>query len=407
MVTFIKIAWRNIVRNKKRSLITISAVGFGLGALIFIWSFVEGAHVQMTENYTSLVTGHIQIHQKGFLQQAKLETNMAGYPALLAKIRNMPSVVAVAPRIKAVGLISSTEASAGVEVIGVDPTEEKKLSRLAARIKTGQFLGETTDQDIVIGAALAKNLNVVLGDKIVVMSQALDGSIASGAYRVCGLMDTGAEEIDKGVVLITHAAAENLFAMAGRTSELAVRIKNVKDAKPAALQISEQLPSSFEVLPWQTVSPVLQQWIEFDEGFIWIIVFVVMIVVAIGILNTVLMGVLERTREFGILLGLGTQRGQIISMIAWESLFLGLIGCLAGLILGLTLSLYFHHAGIDLTVFTAALNTFYMDALIFPRVNFSQVVFSLFLVLSTSIIVSIYPAWLAARLKPIDAIRSL
>ncbi len=409
MSTFIKIALRNIFRNIKRSLITVSAIGFGLGALIFIWSFVEGAHKQMIENYTSYLTSHIVIHKKGYHEKNTLDTHIKSPEGTLSALNQDKRIAAAAPRLKADGLLSSSESSSGVLIYGVDPAQEKKVSRLSQRVKSGSFFRPDSDKDIVIGASLAKNLNVGLGDKVVIMSQALDGSIAAGAFHILGLLDSGIEEIDKGIALLPLKTTQSLFVMNEGVSEIAIRLKEARLSETAAHEIAQNLPSSdkWEVLPWQDVSPIMEQWIEFDNAFIWIIVIVVMIVVAIGILNTVLMGVLERTREFGILLALGTNHKQIVAMITWESLFLGLIGSLAGLIIGSGLTLYFSKSGINLSLFTSAMNSFYMDAFIYPVLHPGYVAISVILVLCTSMIVSVYPAWHAAHLKPVDAIRSV
>lgn len=407
-MTFIKIAIRNIFRNKRRSLITISAVGFGLGALIFIWAFVDGAHKQMIENYTSLITGHIQIHKKGFQQQPKLEAHIEHPSQLLSFVEKNPQVQAVSFRVKADGLASSAESSSGVLIVGVDPRNETKISSLPRRIKTGVFLPDDVSKDAVIGKDLAKNLNLQLNDKLVLMSQALDGSIAAGAFYVRGLLDTGAEEIDKGLVLIPLKAAQELFVLPDKVSELTIKIKSGAQSEVIAKSLVAGLNNPMiEILPWQEVSPMLKQWIEFDNAFIWIIVIIVMIVIAIGILNTVLMGVLERTREFGILLALGTKQNQVVVMVALESTFLGILGSLVGIALGLGLAFYFGKVGINLAVFSSALNSFYMDSFIYPIVHYGHMAFSLFLVLLTSISVSVYPAWHAANLKPVEAIRSI
>ncbi|KHE90608.1 MAG: lipoprotein releasing system transmembrane protein LolC [Candidatus Scalindua brodae] len=288
------------------------------------------------------------------------------------------------------------------------PDTKKKVSTIYKKVKEGTFLTESSDKGIILGIRLAENLNVGLDEKIVIMSQALDGSIAAGAFHVKGLFDTGTEEIDKGVVIITHKAAEELFVMHDKTSEIAIRLKNVEDAQKVSTLIRQKLNSSeLEILPWQEVSTVLEQWIEFDNGFIYLIVIVVMIVVAIGILNTVLMGVLERTREFGILLALGTKRKQILAMVAWESLFLGVIGSLFGSLLGILLTLQLGKTGINLSMFSSALTSFYMDPYIYPVSKTDHIIISIALVLVTSILVSIYPAWHAANLKPVEAIRSI
>ncbi len=408
MFTFIKIAWRNITRNRKRSSITLSAVGFGLGALIFIWAFVDGAHQQMIENYTSLISGHIQIHSKGFHQKQQLETYITQPEEITLQLKENPHVLAFSPRIKATGLVSSPEHSAGVYILGIDPKHEKEVSTINKKIKKGTFLQENSDKEIMLGIRLAENLNAGLDEKIVIMSQALDGSIAAGAFHVKGLLDTGTEEIDKGVVIITHKAAEDLFVMHGRTSEIAIRLRDVEDSQKVSALIRKELNSpELEVLSWQEVSAVLEQWIEFDNGFIYLIVLVVMVVVAIGILNTVLMGVFERTREFGILLALGTKRKQIIEMVTWESLFLGVIGSLLGSIFGILLTMQLGKTGINLTMVSSALTSFYMDPYIYPVSKTLHIVISVVLVLVTSVIVSIYPAWHAANLKPVEAIRSI
>ncbi len=408
MQTFIKIAWRNITRNKKRSYITITAVGFGLGALIFILSFVEGAHQQMIENYTSVLTSHVQIHHDGFYQKKKLELNITDPQNIKNKLKSLPSLVSVSQRIKAVGLISSSESSAGVRIIGVQPSEEQHVTVIYKRVKKGKHLSENDNDTIVLGAKLARNVDVQLGDKVVLMSQALDGSIAAGAYRIKGIFDTGTDEVDQGLVFITHQAAAELFVMSDATSELAFKTASAKEVSQTVALIRSTLNRpDLEILSWQDISPSFKQWIEFDNGFMWIIVFIVMMVAAIGILNTILMGVLERTREFGILLALGTKQKEIVFIVGWESFFLATLGGFIGIILGVGLTAFFGKVGINLTLFTKALNSLYIDAVIYPQLNVPHAVISIILILTASLIVSIYPAWHAAHLKPMEAIRSI
>jgi ABC-type lipoprotein release transport system permease subunit len=408
MITFLKIAWRNITRNRRRSLITVSAIGFGLGALIFIWSFVEGAHQQMINNFTSLAVGHIQIHHQGFHQHQRLEDNLVNSESIRKNLEAFPNISASTSRLKAFGLASSAESSSGVLIVGIQPASEKNVSVLHQRVKQGEFIDENSPDGIVIGAALAKNLNLLLGDKIILMSQALDGSIASGAFRIKGLLDTGTDEIDKNIALINLTAAQEMFVMPQKVSEIAIKLKKSENAQKVADEISQKFNEpGLEVLSWPEISPSFYQWIEFDNAFIWLIFVIFMVVVAIGILNTVLMGVLERTREFGILLALGTRPKEIVIMVAWESVILGCIGCVSGTAVGYFLTAYFGTAGINLSIFTSALNSFYMDPIIFPKLQTSTLGLSISLVMVTSLLVSIYPAWHAAHLKPVEAIRSM
>lgn len=406
MIIFIKIAWRNILRNKYRSFITIAAIAVGFASLIFIRAFVDGSHYQMIENYTDLVSGHIQIHKSGFQANMGLQNSINEpqniYPALSAN----PDIVAFSSRIKDYGLVSSTENSSGVLIMGVDPQKENKVTKLYKRVRKGKFLSD--DSQIVIGKDLAKFLKVGLNDKIVVVAQGYDGSLASALYRVCGLLDTGSDEIDKGLALITLKAAQDLFVLGDMVSEIIIRTDSADNVDAVAAQIKTKVNThKFEVLTWKEISPILLQWVEFDIAFINIILLVVLVVVAAGILNTLLMGILERTHEFGVMLALGTKRVQIINMVGLESFILGIFGIIIGYILGASASLYFGIKGINLSVFSTALNEYYVGSIVYTRLASGYLLGYGLVVLVTSIIVSIYPAWRAANLKPVEAIRHI
>jgi len=404
MLIFLKIAWRNIIRNKYRSIITILAIAIGFASLIFIRAFVDGAHYQMIENYTDLVSGHIQIHKVGFQANMGLSRSFEASEQILSVLKNNRRILAFSSRVKEFALISSAEHSAGVLLAGVEPQKEKQISKLYKRIRQGQFL--SADNQIVIGKDLARLLNVNLGDKVVVMAQALDGSLASAAYRVCGILEANAEEIDKGLAVITLKAAQELFVLDNKISELALRTNSVKDAAVITSELKNSLDdNTLEVLSWKKISPSLEQWVEFDVAFINIILFVVLLVVAAGILNTLLMGILERTHEFGIMLALGTKRAQIILMVGFESFILGTIGVISGFIIGASSSIYFGAKGINLAAFSTALNEYYTGSIVYPRLSAGYLINYGLVVLITSLVVSLYPAWRAANLKPVEAIR--
>lgn len=404
MLIFLKIAWRNVARNKYRSCLTISAIAIGLASLIFIRAFVAGSHYQMIENYTDLSSGHIQIHASGFQTNMSLAKGIPQPEKIITLLQKNPAVRASAQRIKEYVLLSTAENSVGVLLIGVEPEKEVNITRLHTRIRQGGFI--SGNEDIVIGKELAKSLSVGLNDKIIVVAQAFDGSLASAAYRVKGLLDTGAEELDKGIALISLKAAQDLFVLGKRVSEIAIRTNSVENAAKTAQQLRAHLDASvFEVLEWQKISPIIVQWVEFDIAFINIILMIVLLVVAAGIINTLLMGILERTREFGIMLALGTRRAQIMLMVCLESLILGIAGTAIGYIAGGVFSVYFGKKGIDLSMFSTALNNYYTGSIIYTRLNWNYLIEYGIVVLLTSIIVSVYPAWRAANLKPVEAIR--
>ncbi len=402
----IKIAWRNIWRNKYRSLITIAGVGLGLAALIFIRAFIDGGDAQMVENYTDLYSGHIQIHSNGFQKKMSLDLSISDPAALEKKISSVPGVVAVSQRVKDYALISSADSSAGVLLIGLDPVKEPELTRLNTKVRKGSFLTSTSHADVVIGKDLADNLNVNLNSKVVIMSQGSDGSMVAASYKVCGILETGAEELDRSIALITLSAAQDLLTLNTKVSELAVRVNSIYNIDAVASELNHRFgPDNLEILSWKEISPITKQWLEFDRAFSNVILFIVLIVVAASILNTMLMSVLERTREFGVMLALGTRPAQIVGMVALESFFLGVIGTGFGAGIGLGLARYFEKNGIDLTAFSDALEAYYTGSVIHPRIFMNYVALWAAIVLATCIVASIYPAFKASRLKPMEALR--
>lgn len=406
MGVFLKIAWRNVTRNRYRSLITIASITIGFASLIFIRAFVDGAHYQMVDNYTGLVSGHIQIHRDGFHKKMGLQRSIRSPQSIIDAIGDISAIEAYAGRVKEYALISSAEHSSGVLLMGIDPDRERSITDLHRRVPEGTF--PANDAQIVIGKDLADLLNVSIGDKIVVIAQAYDGSLASAAYRVSGLLDTGAEELDKGLALITLGASQELFVLGNMVSEIAIKTGSHENVGAVTDSLRDRLDTdTFEILPWQEISPILVQWIEFDVTFINVLLLIVLMVIATGILNTLLMGILERVREFGIMLALGTKRSQILLMIALESILLGAVGITCGLVIGTTLSYYFGVHGIDLSAFSTAMNDYYTGSVIFTRISLGYVIVYGVTMLLTSIIVSIYPAWRAASLKPVDAIRHI
>lgn len=406
MATFLKIAWRNVLRNHARSAITITAISIGLCALIFLKAFVDGADYQMISNYTDLFVGHLQVHKAGFQKNMGLDKSINNEESVVSALRKIPEVQAFAPRVKDFALISSSEGSAGILLLGIDPARESRVTSLNKKIRDGQTLQDQDKDGILMGRQLAENLGVGVGDKVVLMSQAFDGSIAASAFDVTGLLEAGAEEIDKNLAIITLKAAQEFFAMEKRVSEIAIKLRDLKGSDETAAVLRRSLGRDFEVLTWKEISPMTYQWLQFDQVFTSLILTVVLFIVAAGILNTVLMGVLERTKEFGIMLALGTKPDQIVLVIALESIILGIAGALAGTVLGVALVIFFNHVGIDLSSISQALNSFYIGSVIYPVLSTFSVIFYAVCVILISVAVSVFPARKASRLSPIEAIRS-
>jgi ABC-type lipoprotein release transport system permease subunit len=408
MSPFAKIAWRNILRNKNHSRVTAGAIAASLCALILLKSFVDGADHQMVENYTDLLVGSIQVHKTGFQKNMGLEKSIVSADAVTSVFKKIPGIAASAPRVKDFALISSSEGSAGIILYGVDPVREKNVSVLHKRLTQGKFLKKDENAKIVIGKALAENLKVGLGDKVVLMSQASDASIAASAFEVYGILKTGTDEIDKNIALITLKAAQELLVMGSKVSEIVVKIDPREDIDSIVEEIKGRTdPKRFEVLTWKEISPLTYQWLRFDQMLIDLILVICLMIVAGGILNTLLMGVLEKTREFGIMLALGTQPSKIAGVVALEAFFLGLIGVGAGTLIGASLVATFNIHGINLSAILGILNNLPIGSVIYPRLDFAVILSYAGVMLLTSMLASVIPARHASRLVPAEAIRHL
>lgn len=402
---FWRMAVRSIVRNPRRTTLTIAASAFGLAAFVFLLSFVGGYLAQLVDNSTGYITGHLQIQHPDFRKQFDPALSLGDSDALLAQLRQRPEVAAAAPRTQAQVLVSSPTTTRNVMLLGIEPLAERDVTFIDRAIVEGRALGPADDRDIVIGRKLAERLNVRLGEKIVVMAQAADGSLASAAYRIGGIFATESEAFDNAIGYVTLEAAQRLLVMDNRVSAIAVKLKDrdTVDAFSAGLQ--QQFPR-YRVLAWSEILPEVGQMIGYIRVMARIIVGIVFIVVALGVMNTLLMSVMERTREFGIMLAMGTSPGAITRLVLYESLVLAVIGVLAGLLVGGALVIWLGVTGIDLTQYTRGLATIPgMTSVIYPRLGVGAVVSPVLALLGVSLVAAVYPAWRAARLDPVLAIR--
>lgn len=403
---FLRLAWRNIFRNLRRTLITLGAITFGLSAMIVFFGFTDGFHAQWVENTVRAYTGHIQIYRKGYRDDPQLGRSIGDLKEVVRIVEGEPSLDTYTYRVEIQGLVSTAENSYGVLIRGIDPERELGITALKERVIEGEYLREDDGRGILIGYRLADRLNAEIGDKIVLMVQAADGSISADLFRLRGIFRMGAIEMDSSIVVITLKAAQRLAALDGRVTELALMVKGPSDVIPAAERLKERLiPLGYEVYTWQDLLPALKEMIDLDNVFMYIIFLIVLVVVSLGILNTMLMSIMERTREFGIMMAMGTKPHQVISMVMLEASILGLMGTILGILIGVAANEVIAIRGFDLSRWSGAMELFAtLNPVVYPETDPMNVFRSSLLVLITTIVASIYPAVKAARLNPVEAI---
>jgi ABC-type lipoprotein release transport system permease subunit len=388
----------------RRTLIALSAISFGLAAMLVFFAVTDGFHSQWVENTVRMSAGHIVIHLEGYHRRPDIRKAFSPTPVIEA-LNDFDEVKGVSPRVGLQGLASTAENSSGVWIIGLDPEDSSGITDLRKATIEGDYLLEK--RGALVGKKLAKKLKIAVGDKTVLMGQTFDSTLGSELFRLSGIFDSGSMEFDSSVVIVGIEDARKLTGLKEMVTAVSVLADNASkaDALKKELIAREEL-RVFEVLDWKKQSPMLKQVIDADDVFLYIILLIIIIVVAFGIVNTIHMSVAERTKELGVMVSMGTKPWQVVLMIVFESGIVGLMGTGLGIILGLLANMYFGIKGIDLSAWAEAIKLFAaMEPVMYPEVTFKGIVFSSLLVFTTTVLASIYPAVKAARLSPVEAIR--
>jgi ABC-type lipoprotein release transport system permease subunit len=416
ILLLVKIGWRNLWRNPRGTLLTALALGLGLTLLLISLGLLDGSHEQMVGNGVRFGTGHVVIQAQGYQDSGSAELLLPARVVSTAgeflRTEALKHVVrGMSPRLLASGLLSSADNASGVSMMGVIPKEERAVSLIPQRIVEGNYLSDDQQSGVVIGTELARKLNVKLGAKLVLMTQAVQppdteatdaggGDMQSTLLRVTGIFRTGIQAMDAHVIQVPLPEAQALLGVPGRVTQIAVLLEQESDSLMVAQGLRKQLAGvPVEVLPWRESMPTLAQLFLLDDGFNYVMNGVVLAMVGLGILNTILMRVIERRYEFGLCSALGLRPVQLAVMIIGESLALTAISLALGLVLGLSAQHYFATDGLDLRwFFHSSLPTaLIFDPIIYSRLSLTRIVSSVSIVFMTATIISFYPALKAAR----------
>jgi ABC-type lipoprotein release transport system permease subunit len=416
VLLLMKIGWRNLWRNPRGTLLTALALGLGLTLLLTSLGLLDGSHEQMVGNGVRFGSGHVVIQAQGYQDTGSLERLLpAGVVSttdgFLHSEALKPVVRGVSPRLLASGLLSSAANADGVRIMGVIPQAERVVSLIPQRIVEGNYFHDDQTSGVVIGADLARKLAVKIGGKVVLMTQAVPqsdteatdeagGEMQSTLLRVSGIFRTGIPAIDAHVIQLPLPESQALLGVPDRVTQMAVLLDREGDSLMVARSLRKQLAGvPVEILPWRESMPTMARMFLLDEAFNYVMNGVVLAMVGLGILNTILMRVLERRYEFGLCSALGLRPVQLAVMIIGESLALTAISLVLGLVLGLSIQHYFATAGLDLRWFfhSSLPTTLVFDPIIYSRLSLARIASSVGIVFLMAIFISFYPAFKAAR----------
>ena len=407
----VALAWRNIVRNARRSLITISAVALGLASLIFLWGFNDGVHNSMMRNLQQVIVGSLQIHAAGYFHHPKLTKTIPDVAAVTALLHES-GVKQFTYRLRTFALAAGDENSEGLVLLGMDPAMERRTTRIDQKVDQGRFIDDNNEAACVLGETAARNLGLKLGDEMVILSEDRYGSLAAEKVTLVGIISSGEMGIDRGLAIVPLGFMQRMTAMEGKYSEIVVQVPVdqleilTADLKQALGQKLGQQggQASYEVLRWYDMYPMMKQWVELENAFYYIFLSIVLVIIAAGIMNTVLMSMLERIREFGVMMALGCGRLQLAGMVVIESMLLGLAGIAFGMLVGLGLVYYFHGAGIDLSGQMDSMARFYINPVVHTEIDAEHLWDTVLAVFAATVVAAIWPSIRAARLEPVEAL---
>jgi ABC-type lipoprotein release transport system permease subunit len=397
------VAWRNMWRNHRRTLIMVAAVAVGVWAMIWMTAIMRGMVDQMIRSSIQNLTGHIQIHAPRYRDDPSIANSMKAPSPALLKALDDPRIRAWAERVRVPAVIQSERDSAGVTLVGIDPRQEKNLSFIDHSISAGRNLTGPDDNGIIIGRRLAKTLETRLGHRVVIMSQDPQNHIVDRGFRIVGIFSTEFESTEKAYVFTGRRAAQKFLHADGDTQEISVLAGNYRGLDPLLEKLRAAAPK-LEIMPWDQLDPYLGSMLKVMDAFIWIWFVVIFLAMSFGLVNTLLMAVFERTREIGLVQALGMRPRHIIVQVLIESLFMLAIGLVIGNMLA-WLTLLPIKDGWDISALgTEGLEMFQISRILYPVVELRDVVASNAVVIVLGLLASLYPAWRASRFVPVQAI---
>jgi ABC-type lipoprotein release transport system permease subunit len=398
-----RLAWRNLWRNHRRTLIMLAAIVVGVWAMIFMTALMRGMVDEMVRDGISVLPGHVQIHTPAYRDDPTISNVFAPPGGNLLAVLERPEVVAWAARVRVPAVVSSERDTRGVTLVGIEPEREKEVSFVAGDIVEGRFLESRDDDGIVVGRKLLEKLETGLGKRVVIMSQDRKNDIADRGFRIVGVFHAKLEQTEEEFVFAGEGTIQKLLSVGDAVSEVAILGADYRRVEGLRHMVAEAAGPKLEVLTWQELDPYLGSMLAVMDGFVVVWMVVVFLALSFGLVNTLVMAVFERVREIGLMLALGMTPSKILYQIVAESIFLLTLGLAVGnLVAWATIAPLSN--GIDVSIVGQGMEMFGASSVLYPALYMKDVVLANAIVIVLGFFASLSPAWRASRYDPVRAI---
>jgi ABC-type lipoprotein release transport system permease subunit len=399
----VMLAWRNLWRNHRRTLIMLGAVVVGVWAMIFMTALTMGMVNDMIEDSISVLPGHVQVHNPAYLDDPNIANLLPKTDEEIETIFAPAGFLAWATRIKVPAVLSSERESRGVTLLGIDPQREEAMSFVNYSAVDGRFLDGPDDDGLVIGHKLADTLETELGKRVVLMTQDPDNDIADRGFRVVGLFSADVEAYEEQYVFAGKGTVQELLGVGDRVTSIVVLGDDYRDVEPVYEKVQALVDDGVAVTRWTELDTYLGTMLRVMDGFVLIWVIVIFLALSFGLVNTLVMAVFERVREIGLMLALGMKPSSILGQIVIESMMLLVIGLAIGNLLAWA-TIKPLEGGIDISIVAEGMAMMGAASVLYPQLRLEDLILANTVVLILGFLASLSPAWRASRFQPIEAI---
>ena len=388
-----------------RSLVIIMAIGAGLTGGIFTVALYNGLTDQKLRTAIDIQTAHLQIHAEGFRQNKDIRLYLKNPGAITSLLAEQPSFSSKSSRLVATAMAATSNANIGVQLNGIVPEEERSVTTIHQFMTEGSYFAEEKKNQILISSRAAKKLKLGLNGKVILTLQDVNGEIVGAAFRVSGIFRTTHSLFDDANMFVRKRDLERIASMEGRVNEIAVRLDDIEQVAPVQSLLQERFPrDETDVRSWREIQPELAYINDASWQINYLILIIILLALAFGILNTMLMAIFERVKEIGVLMAVGMSKPRIFVMIILETVFLSLTGAAVGMVISAWLVYMTGSSGIDLSMFAEGLEAFGLGSMIYPKLEPQFYLTLALMVIVAALLSSLYPAVKALKLKPVDAI---